>query len=124
MSTQMPDILDNPHVGWLSGRLSHKALVTIGALAVLSGFLMCCTYLWYISAYADNTYRRMAQESDNTAAAAAECLVSGSGDFTELQQYAEQQEFSCEVSDRQGKLLSATGRRRNRKGFRPPAALT
>ena len=117
MNGMKPDMIDNPRVGWLSGRLSHKALISIIAFAAVCGVLMCCIYLWYIGAYADSTYRRMAEESESGADAAAQVLADSGGDFSALQQYAEQQNISCEVRGSDGNLLFSYRPAQETEGF-------
>lgn len=93
------------HVGWLNGRLSHKALVALIALACLSGLLMFHFFLSYLSTYADNAYNKILSDSQKDTQQAAAFLHDCDGNFTSLKNYALTHKISCEVWDSSGKLL-------------------
>ena len=114
----IPSIIAGRRPGWLSGNLSHKAFLTVVALAVLSCLLICRSYVFYLGAYADNVYGGVAAEADAIAREAADCLASHGGDYGALERYAASRGFSCEVRDAAGGLLFEYRPSPRESGFR------
>ncbi|QKO30677.1 hypothetical protein GKP14_06480 [Caproicibacterium lactatifermentans] len=105
MIKRQMDRSENPRVGWLSSRLSHKALVGLVLVAVLSGLIMCGCFLSYLRSSVDNLYNGIHTESSDSAKQAASFLMDCGGDYKALKSYAVAHSISCEVRDEKGELL-------------------
>lgn len=93
------------HPGWLSGRLSHKALVALVIVACMSGLLICHLFISYLGTYADHTYNKILSDSQNEAKQTATFLKDCDGNLTVFKNYAVSHSISCEIRDTDGVLV-------------------
>lgn len=114
---QRTDRSDYPRIGWISSRLSHKALLALIAVAALSALMMYQGFLNYLRNFSGKKYQQIFTEADNYAKSAADYLKSSGGNCSGLDEYATAHGFFCEVWDEKGTLLFESSQIREENRF-------
>ncbi len=94
-----------PAPGWLSDRLTHKMIVLLLLMIVLSCVLMCLSFLGYLGQYLQKNYDAAQAEAADSAENLAAFLEGSSGSTAGLDAYLAQRELYCAVRTPEGTLL-------------------